>query len=261
MNICIPYTYMVNDLFRCLSSDFHIAFTAAPVPGRYTRQIGKMYGGESLCEGLSTVLGSVCECYYLGADTALVFAPCGECSAQRIRLKIHNCLEANGVKMNVVCVSPFCEEGKAIFAFLKQNSTVSFLEYRAIKQQFYECSRLLAHFSRLCASVSQSAPTLERYLHGVQEEIKKTSSLFDLKILLRTILKKMQPFESAPATVPQGRTFPYADEDYFDLKNALSFGDFFERKPAQRAAAGKSGFQKSCVYNVVKAFDKKIGGF
>ena len=129
MKICIPYTEMVGHLFRCLCHDFGIEFVEAPVPGKYTAQIGKCFAENTLCTGLEGVLGSVSECYYLGADTAFVFAPCGGCSEQRIRARLANCLEANGLKMHLFCVTPHAAGNKALFAFLKEHGNISYFNY------------------------------------------------------------------------------------------------------------------------------------
>ena len=92
MNICLPDTYLLNDVFRCLFADLKVPFTRAPKSGKYTAQIGACYCDEALCDGLQGVLGSLVECHYLGADTALVFAPCGECSGAQIQTKLSACL-------------------------------------------------------------------------------------------------------------------------------------------------------------------------
>ena len=237
MNICLPYTYFAGDIFRCLCGDLNIAFTAAPKPGKYTRQIGELYARQTLCEGLSAVLGSLCECCYLGADTAIVFAPCGACSAQRIRLKLQNCLEQSGLHMKVVCVAPHAQGNKELFTFLKENSTCSYFEFAEAKKLFYECVSLAEEFLQIKNNLVPD-DVLRQYLRSVEKEICRAQGLLQMKVRMRCAVKKLSAFtatQEQPALVGE---IPYRDGDYFGLEKSACFGGFFEkRKPLFSTAA------------------------
>ena len=232
MNICLPYTYLMNDLFRCLFHDLGIAFTPAPPPGKYTRQIGASFAGGTLCPGLEEALGSLVECRYLGADTALVFAPCGGCSAERIGAKLTNCLEANGNELRLITLTPEEASQKAFWKVLRAESGKNAFVFRESKRRFTEC------FALLCALLTAKERLLEnetnkRYAEGVLREIGRAESLLDLKIVLSLYGKRLRVLaQQNTVPLPQA-SLPYAGGDYFHLgSRQMRQEQFFTPKKA-----------------------------
>lgn len=198
MNLCLAYMDLPGDLFRCLCHDLHIPFTPAPKPGKYTRKIGEVYARGTLCEGLCDVLGSLCECCYLGADTALVFVPCGSCSTQRILLKLQNCFKQNGLQLRLIAVEPLWAGRRELFRFLKENSNCSLYEFWEAKRRFCECALLLERFWRLKTRLEGSA-NVHSCLQTYEKELLQANSLLEFKIYLNFILKKLAAFEDSRA--------------------------------------------------------------
>ena len=244
MNVCLPYTAYVNDVFRCLFHDVGLAFTQAPVPGKYTHEIGKTFAGGTLCPGLADVLGSLCECAYLGADTAMVFTPCAGCSEQRIRQKLVNCLEENGLRMHLVCVGAFAQGNKAFFRWLKENSSRSPFEIWEAQRLFYDCIKSLERFLCLKQSAAEDE-NAKKYIVSAEKELAKTASLLRLKALLNVFNKKLCPFcVPEPAQIAERQEEPYATGDYFSLSRKRSFCGFFEKPSLTRL--GGTGTDFAC---------------
>ena len=234
MNVCLPYTAYVNDVFRCLFHDVGLAFTQAPMPGKYTHEIGKIFAGGTLCPGLEAVLGSLCECAYLGADTAMIFTPCGTCSEQRIRLKLTNCLEENGLTMHLVCIGAFAQGNKAFFRWVKENSGRSPVEIWEAKRLFYDCMGSLERFLCLKQSAAEDE-NAKKYILTAEKELAKAASLLRLKALLNVFNKKLGTLcAREPVQLVERREEPYATGDYFSLAQTKSFYGFFEKPSRNR---------------------------
>ena len=229
MNICLPYTAYVNDVFRCLFHDVGLVFTQAPVPGKYTKQIGETFANGTLCEGLAQVLGSLCECAYLGADTAVLFAPCGACSEQRMKQKLANCLEENGFSMELVCFGAYGDGNRLWFKWLKENTDCSLLEMWDSKRLFYECIQRLEQFLRL-KNASLQNESAKKYVCAAENEMHQTDSLLRLKALLSVFNKRLKTVcDTRVLSHRERREEPYTTGDYFNLARTGSFFGFFEK--------------------------------
>lgn len=228
MNICLPYTYLIGDLFRCLFTDLSIDFTSAPKPGKYTLQIGQSFSGGTLCPGLQRVLGSIAECRYLGSDTALIFAPCGGCSAERIKRKLENCLEENGLGIKIIAFEPSRFSQKSFWKELREKSPVSLFEFKSAKMRFFECVRLLERFLKIKRQLV-SNPVSDAYLKKTMKDILSARTLFDLKLLLSLYTKRLGSLERKNEAVSlEKNALPYLDGDYFNVEKTGFFeGDFF----------------------------------
>ena len=241
MNICLPYSYLVGDLFRCLFKDLKIDFTPAPKPGKYTFQIGEAFSGRTLCPGLRKVLGSVSECYYLGSDTALIFAPCGGCSAERIKAKLENCFKENAIQMRIITLVPEYYSQKSFWKLLREESGVSFWEFKSAKARFFECVKLLQKFLELKNDIVLS-PLSKAYLEKIMKDIFAVRTLLDLKLVLLLYLKRLGSLErSDTKNKAQIPPLPYMNGDYFNVE--------------------KTGVLESGIFNVSKKnnsfFDEK----
>lgn len=227
MNICLPYIYLVGDLFRCLFKDLKIDFTSAPKPGKYTLQIGSSFSGGTLCPGLQRVLGSVAECYYLGSDTALVFAPCGGCSAERIKAKLTNCLKENGIGMKIITFEPDYYAQKSFWKGLKAESPVSLPEFLSTKARFFECVKHLQAFLELKNQVVLNSVS-EVYLEKIMKDILSARTLLDLKLLLSLYTKRLGLLEREEIPrVADIKTAPYLNKDYFNTEKTGAFESSF----------------------------------
>ena len=253
MNICLPYTYLVNDLFRCLFADLHIAFTEAPVPGKYTVEMGDSLSEGTLCQGLQSVLGSLVECAYLGADTALVFAPCASCSAQRIGMKLQNALLNSKRKMNIILLEDTAASQKQFWAVLKAVSPVSALAFMEAKSKFYACAALLKTFVEKRNEASENA-TNRYFIQKVLGEIRAAHSLLQLKIVLAAFTKKMDRLEKRAFRLRlEMETPPYEHADYFYLESENGgerMAAFFQKKRRFGAATSPLSQEEKCSLNV-----------
>ena len=250
MNICLPYTDVISDLFRCLLHDLNIPFTPAPPPGKYTREIGKSFAAGALCPGLEKVLGSIVECAYLGADTAVVFAPCGECRAARIRLKLQNSLALNALQVQVVGLEEGAVSQKAFWEWLKAESSVSGYAFRQAKKRFLESCSLADRFLALKSGV-QKDTALAQYIEKGVQKLKSAQSLPDIKLLLLLYNKRMEALASPPSAPVLAQTpFPYSREVYFlpGGEMAASLETFFQTKGKKRNTNGEKTPFLHCEY-------------
>lgn len=236
MNFCMPYSAVLCDLMRCLFSDLNIDYTQPPVPSKYTLQIGKSYSSGTLCSGLESALGSLAECRYLGADAALIFAPCGGCSAQRIKSRLQNSLESNGLKMELLAFSPKKDGAKELFKLLKVYSDASPVKRLEIKKDFCECTALLCEFEKH-KEASREDETVRAFILSAQKQLRAAKSVKFLKILLKTFNRKLSSLSFEKEEL-QKNDFPYSSLDFFSVTNRGSsereslLSDYFTKKKA-----------------------------
>lgn len=197
MHICLPYGFLKNELFRCLFADLELEYIPAPVAGKHTAAAGKQ-GAAALCEELQRTFGSLCECYSLGADTALLLPPCSTCDAAWSAWQLEQCLAAAGFTMQLIAVEP-AGKNRALFSFLRAQSEVSAFHFWDARRRFYDCRALLLAYEQLLSGISKDSRYAD-YLLRVKGHIESANSLLQLKIVLRTYLKRLQPLAAAPAT-------------------------------------------------------------
>ena len=229
MKACIAYSYLVNDLFRCLFAEIKIPFVAAPTPGRYTAEIGKAFSGGTLCAGLESVLGSVAECCYLGADTALIFAPCGNCSAQRIKSKFKNCLETNSLSPELLVLEPESASQKLFWQELRKHSPLSLPQFYQSKRRFFECIHHLEVFQKYKRAL-KGDKICEKYMQSIMKEIHAADSLLHLKLVLLLYNKKLNALHPALLPAVSTERLPYENGDYFNPESEDALENFFQRK-------------------------------
>ncbi|MBE6817682.1 MAG: hypothetical protein E7517_00790 [Ruminococcaceae bacterium] len=189
MTLCLPYTQADAQLYRCLLHDLKLEHILAPVAGKYTRQAGKTLAENMLCEGLQDLLGSLYECYFLGADTAVVALPCAHCERARVKELLEDSLQRSAVPMRLFVPAAKEKENREFFAFLHRESRVSLFLFLEAKRHFYECRQLLESFGR-AREKALLKKEYKGYIDKVQAQVDKAGSLLELKITLAAFEKK-----------------------------------------------------------------------
>lgn len=189
MTLCLPYTQADAQLYRCLLHDLKLEHIVAPVAGKYTRQAGKTLAEEVLCEGLQDLLGSLYECYFLGADTAVVALPCAHCERARVKELLEDSLQRSAVPMRLFVPAAQEKENREFFAFLRRESRASLFLFLEAKRHFYECRQLLETFER-AREKALLKNEYKGYIDKVQAQVDKANSLLELKITLGAFEKK-----------------------------------------------------------------------
>ena len=191
MTLCLPYTQADALLYRCLLHDLKLEHIVAPAAGRYTRQAGKTLAQEALCENLQDLLGSLYECHFLGADTAVVALPCAHCERARVSELLEDRLQRNAISMRLLIPSPRQKENREFFAFLRRESRVSLFLFLEAKRHFYECRQLLERFESICENVPANQ-AYQQYIDNARQQIEAAGSLLELKITLGAFEKKQK---------------------------------------------------------------------
>ena len=199
MKVCLAHSDVQQQLYRCLLHDLKIPYVIAPQAGKYTRQTGEaLASSEPLCESLLSLLGSLCEGYFLGADCAIVTSPCEACDSQSAVQRLGECLHRSGMPLRRIVPAQPNGNAKELFDFLKVERGVSLFLFYDARRRFLECRALLSDYESLRKQAFFKAE-YQSYVCEVQRKIEDAGSLLELKFLLGAFSKKL---DKCARTVP-----------------------------------------------------------
>lgn len=277
MKLCIPYTSGLNCIMKCLSEEMGIEFITPPSPGRYTAEIGAVYSAEEMCAGIKIMTGSLAECFYLGADTALIFGDCGLCTSGEIAQKLRENLSRNGLKMKIISFSPEKDGTAELLKLMRKFSDAPIYKCIFLKKEFNECLRLADEYADICCKIKaqdSSNSAFETFLRMGNEEINKQYTLSALKIMLRTLCKKAVRFEkrnSSPMVGIIAEKYSVLDFSGYSLRenfalmglnstNILTLSTYFKkRKGKNEDAKNISSYAAKMLSSSLEAYKKADG--
>ncbi len=191
MKLCIPYNEKDLAFFKCAAKEFGIDFVSPPSAGKYTAEIGEAFKLCDMNENQISALGSCAECYYLGADTALICDDRDDCP-ERTAALIRNALINNSIKMSVPAIGT-----KELFAFFKEQGKLRLINYFETRKNFNQALKLRNEYSEqreriLAKNNSKSNMIVKIY----DKNILLAKDLYSLKLLYRLYIKRLKNLET-----------------------------------------------------------------
>ena len=187
MKLCIPYTQKYLVFFKCAAKDFGIDFVSPPPAGKYTAEIGEAFKLCDMNENQILALGSCAECYYLGADSALIFGENDDCP-ERTAALIKNALINNKIKMSVKAVN-----GSDLFSYFRESGDLKFKYYFETRKNFNQAFKLCSEYSeQRCAVLAKGVPQNDIIVGIYDRNIALAKDLFTLKLLYRLYIKRLK---------------------------------------------------------------------
>ena len=191
MKLCIPYNEKLLDFIRCASKDFGIDFVSPPPAGKYTAEIGEAFSLCDMSEKQILALGSCAECYYLGADNALICDDEDECP-ERTAALIRNALINNSIKMSV-----HTSRTQDLFSFFKGCGELKLKDYLETKKNFNQALKLSSDYlEQRQAVLAKNSPQNNILVEIYDKNISQAKDLLSLKLLYRLYIKRLKNLEN-----------------------------------------------------------------
>lgn len=192
MKLCIPYSEKLLDFIRCAAKDFGIEFVSPPPAGRYTAEIGEAFKLCEMSEKQILALGSCAECYYLGADSVLIYDDEDDCPERTLAL-IKNALVNSSIKMNVNT----CKTAE-LFAFFKEHGVLKLKDYLETRKNFNQTLKLNEEYYSLRKEIlEKNSPQNNILVKIYDKNISAAKDLLSLKLLYRLYVKRLKSLDSA----------------------------------------------------------------
>lgn len=187
MKLCIPYSQKHIQFFKCAAKTFGIDFVSPPPAGKYTAEIGEAFKLCDMSEKQTLALGSCAECYYLGADSALIFDESDDCP-QRTAALIRNALINNKITMSVKAL-----EANDLFSYFKESGELSWKDYFETKRNFNQALALCNEYALQRAQALAKDNPQNNILVGIYDKnIALANDLLSLKLFYRLYIKRLQ---------------------------------------------------------------------
>ena len=195
MKLCIPYSENTLDFIRCAAKAFGIDFVSPPPAGRYTAEIGEAFRLCEMSEKQISALGSCTECYYLGADSALIFGDEDDCP-ERTAALIRNALLNNSIKMSVSA----CKT-EDLFAFFKEHGELKLKDYLETRKNFNQALKLSEeYFLRRNEILQKNSPQNNIIIKMYDKNISLAKDLLSLKLLYKLYIKRLKNLDATPVS-------------------------------------------------------------
>lgn len=197
MKLCIPYAQKHLAFFKCAAKDFGIDFVSPPPAGKYTAEIGEAFKLCDMNENQILALGSCAECYYLGADSAVIFNENDDCP-ERTAALIRNALINNKMKMDIRAV-----ESKDLFAFFKEQGNLKLTDYFETKRNFNQALKLSSRYCEERSYVlANNNPKSNILVDIYDRNIALAKDLLSLKLLYKLYLKRLETLNADYVCIP-----------------------------------------------------------
>lgn len=196
MKICIPFTENLNYFFNSLCRECGIEFIMPPPVSRYTREIGEAYGEKNMCSAVKNKIGSVAECFYLGADTAIIFSSCRGCLNEDAE-RIAAALRKNGIRMRIISFVPKKSGIDEFSALIGREFGIPIFKLITLKKDMADCFKAMDEYRNLCIKIYSGIGKnrdFSTFMRIGESEMKKAGSVSALKVIYKALIKKSQRF-------------------------------------------------------------------